>query len=64
MIITTMCENCCRTFEVIVDQKDYLEWESGEKDIQDAMDYLEKCERELLLSQTCDDCWKCLYGED
>lgn len=63
LIITVNCGECCREFSVIVDEKDYQGWKSGKENITEVMDYLHKSERELLISQTCDDCWKFLYGE-
>ena len=49
---------------IIADRKDIESWLSGDKYIQDALAYLSAADRELLISNTCDDCWKNLYGED
>ena len=39
-------------------------WVSGDKYIQEALPYLTAAERELLISKTCDKCWKKMYGID
>ena len=62
LIVTTMCENCCREISIVVDRKDYETWESGKKNIEEAMDYLESWETELLLNKTCKDCWYFFWG--
>ena len=41
--------------------EDVERWQNGEH-IQDVMPYLSAGERELLISQTCDKCWKELYS--
>jgi hypothetical protein len=39
-----------------------MAWQSGEY-IQDALPMLNAGEREMLISQTCNDCWADLFGE-
>jgi hypothetical protein len=46
----------------MVNITDVADWKLGEM-IQDAMPYLSSAERELLISRTCDDCWKELYPD-
>ena len=58
------CHTCHREFVIIADRTDIESWLSGDKYIQDALGYLSAADRELLISNTCDDCWKNLYGED
>tara|TARA_B100001778_G_scaffold48949_1_gene36226 strand:- start:885 stop:1031 length:147 start_codon:yes stop_codon:yes gene_type:complete len=48
----------------MLDRADLESWLAGEVYIQDALDYLTPAERELLISQTCDTCWKRMWGED
>ena len=62
--LTIQCQMCGMDHSILVDPNDYLSWQSGKKYIQDALAYLSAAERELLISATCDDCWKSLYGED
>lgn len=40
------------------------EWQAGGGYIQDLMPTLTAGERELLISGTCDSCWKEMFGED
>lgn len=53
---------CKKDFIVKVHLKDYWEWRKG-KLIQDAMPYVPRCQRELLISKTCDSCFKGLFNE-
>tara|TARA_E500000178_G_C16353467_1_gene458536 strand:+ start:266 stop:415 length:150 start_codon:yes stop_codon:yes gene_type:complete len=48
----------------MINPEDMLLWQAGEGYIQDIFSYLSSAERELIISQTCDDCWKSMYGED
>ena len=56
------CRQCRQAHALKIDPADISAWEGG-KLIQDAMPYLSKAERELLISATCNDCWVKLYGE-
>ena len=42
---------------------DFMLWESGKSNINQCLSYLDKDEREMLISQTCGDCWINLFGE-
>ena len=42
---------------------DYYRWKRGAM-IQDAFPYLTPEDRELLVSATCNDCWKAMFGEE
>lgn len=57
------CSHCGVTYHVITDKGDIEQWLSGEGYIQDILHYLSASERELLISRTCNNCWKKLYGE-
>ena len=57
------CEHCNKTYVLNINETGWKEWESGEF-IQDALPDLEAGERELLISGTCDECWKKFFGED
>ena len=57
------CKYCDKTYILNIDEEGWKEWESGEF-IQDALPDLQAWERELLISGTCDDCWKQFFGED
>ena len=58
------CNECLGRFAIICDRKDLEAWLSGEKYIQDALNYLSAGERELLLSNTCDSCFKKMFDID
>ena len=56
--------HCGSKHVIMVERGDLESWLAGEVYIQDALHYLTPAERELLISQTCDDCWKRMWGED
>lgn len=58
------CVNCEKNFGIDADPSDMELWESGEGYIQDILHYLNKSQRELLISQTCGDCWGEMFGYD
>ena len=57
------CDHCGAEHIVMADQDDVFAWLAGEKYIQDALGYLSAADRELLISRTCDKCWKHMYPE-
>lgn len=62
--IEIQCQQCGRIFTILTNRDDVLSWLSGSGYIQDLMPYLSAAEREMLISGTCDDCWKLMFGED
>ena len=56
MEVMVTCRICGATHTMTVCIDDYFDWQNGEH-IQRAMPYLTPGERELLKSQTCQDCW-------
>tara|TARA_R110000772_G_scaffold214071_1_gene324641 strand:+ start:332 stop:571 length:240 start_codon:yes stop_codon:yes gene_type:complete len=56
------CQHCGTTQTITVPIANFLAWENGEF-AQDAMYMLTSGEREMLISQTCDDCWIEFFGE-
>ena len=60
-IMPVVCEECGEVFDIAVDFEDLLNWKAGEL-VQNAFPYLTPSERELLISQTCGDCWNQLYS--
>lgn len=56
-IIDVKCFNCSTSYVVIVNRYDMIKWLSGELPIQEALSYLSKNERELLLTNTCGKCF-------
>lgn len=51
------CRICGKVYIVTVEKEDYEKYKSGEGYIQDIFPYLSAADRELLISQTCDECW-------
>ena len=58
------CNYCHSEHIILAERQDLEAWLSGDKYIQDALSYLSAGERELLISGTCDTCWKNMYGID
>ena len=61
--MTITCGMCGAEHVIMVNPEDILAWQCGDY-IQDVLAYLTAAERELLISQTCDSCWKSIYAED
>ena len=62
MIAVQCTSSCNKVFTLMVVPADLSKWQNGEL-IQNAMPYLTPDERELLISGTCGDCWKKMFGE-
>ena len=60
--MTITCGMCGAEHVIFVNPEDILAWQCGDY-IQDVLSYLTAAERELLISQTCSNCWKDLYGD-
>ena len=58
------CVNCNKNYKIEADSSDMELWESGEGYIQEILHYLNKSQRELLISQTCGDCWGEMFEYD
>ena len=57
------CNYCGVDYVIMADREDMEAWVSGDKYIQEAMPYLTAAERELLISQTCNNCWQEMYDD-
>ena len=55
--IVTSCAHCGAEKSIMVNAGDFLLWESGKSNINQCLSYLDKDEREMLISRTCNDCW-------
>ena len=62
-VIAVVCRKCRKSHDLLVSIGDVHAWKVQGVYIQDAMPYLSAGERELLISQTCDDCWKEMFGD-
>ncbi len=58
-----VCRLCGTDYSILLNEQDFDDWIEGKAYIQDVLDYLTAAERELLISATCDKCWKQLFGE-
>lgn len=56
------CRMCHSIHGIEVNLEDYFEYvSSGRRHIQDIFPYITPAERELLISNTCEDCWNKLF---
>jgi hypothetical protein len=62
--IFVQCRGCGITFPIVVNEDDYIDWKSGEGFIQDIMGYLSAGDRELLISNTCSECFNKMFDID
>tara|TARA_B100001778_G_C18442661_1_gene563065 strand:+ start:63 stop:299 length:237 start_codon:yes stop_codon:yes gene_type:complete len=58
------CKLCGNIYKIFFNEEDFDDWQSGKGYIQELLHYLTAAERELLISGTCDTCWKAMYGEE
>lgn len=59
------CVYCGNVYTVKgIKSSDYQSWKKSAGLIQDLMPYLSDADRELLLSSTCDECWKSMYNNE
>ena len=63
-VFDVTCKHCGITYHIIANRDDIQDWLSGSGYIQDILGYLSAAERELLISGTCDNCWKSMFGSD
>lgn len=61
---TVPCRLCGAQIDIYAYEKDINNWQAGKEYIQNCLAYLTAGERELLLSNTCDECWKKLFPND
>ena len=63
-VFDATCRYCGITYHILADREDLDSWMNGSGYIQDILGYLSAAERELLISGTCDNCWKGMFGSD
>ncbi len=56
------CMYCDYKEVITVHESDYITWHNGGL-IQEAFPYLSADQRELMISNTCDDCWNKFFPE-
>ena len=60
--LNVQCRMCRKVHTLMVGVEDYLMFDSPNRPhIQDIFPYLTAGERELLISGTCDECWKKMF---
>ena len=62
-IKTIVCEHCDQKYSIDLNIKDYEIWKRGESPIQNVLGYLPSHERELLISSTCNNCFRSMFDE-
>jgi len=55
------CKYCGVMYQVLANRDDMHDWLSGAGCIQDILGYLSAGERELLISNMCNNCWNIFY---
>ena len=59
------CNYCGILYTILANSEDVEKWLSDDEVyIQDILAYLSPAERELMISGTCGNCWKNMYGPD
>lgn len=58
------CRHCRESYIVPISEQEYLNWIKKGAFIQDEFPELDPNERELLISQTCDNCWNKIFNTD
>lgn len=61
MLLDGGCWHCGRVFTLWVNPDDLLDWTAGAGPIEKMMPYLTAGERELLISNTCSECFDSLF---
>jgi len=61
-VYDVQCRQCGVVYNILANRDDIQDWLSGSGYIQDILGYLSAGERELLISGTCDNCWKLMFG--
>ena len=62
--VVTACPFCNKHHKVEVNETDYLDWQDGVLNAQDAFPYLSAGERELLITGIDSECWDKYFGSD
>lgn len=57
------CKHCMKSYDIEATAEQIQAWEQGAF-IQDVMPNIPAWKRELLISRTCDYCWKKMFPDD
>jgi hypothetical protein len=63
-VLDIQCWKCKQFHIVVLSREDLLDWTSGAGPIEKILHYLSAGDRELLLSQTCSDCFDKMFSPD
>lgn len=58
------CRHCGESYIVPISEQEYLNWIKKGTFVQDEFPKLDSNERELLISQTCGNCWNKIFNTD
>ena len=58
------CRYCRESYIVPISEQEYLNWINKGTFVQDEFPKLDSNERELLISQTCGNCWNKIFNID
>ena len=58
------CRHCGESYIVPISEQEYLNWIKKGTFVQDEFSKLNPNERELLISQTCGNCWNKIFNTD
>lgn len=58
------CRHCRESYIVPISEQEYLNWIKKGTFVQDEFPELDSNERELLISQTCGNCWNKIFNTD
>ncbi len=61
--IPIVCPSCKKEYRLTVPRRNFDMWREGSH-VQDAFPNLSPGDRELLISGTCDKCWKEMFGHE
>ena len=64
MYVEVTCRVCGKTHKINVDQVGFKKFEEGTMSIQDALPGLTPGQREMLLSQICEECFDKMFGDE
>lgn len=62
--ITLSCRVCGKPQSIQAELQDLKDYTEGRKHAQTAFPYLTAAEREMIISQTCGQCWDEMFSDD
>lgn len=63
LVLDVRCWHCNVVYVMMVNKENLLDWIAGSGYIQNILPYLTAGERELLISQTCSDCFDKMFPD-